>query len=292
MTRATAGLYGSTEHDYGSLGANASLERDLNRRNTTLSAGVSFSHDTINPEGGRPAPLASMAPVGVAPPRLDGDGQKDVLDLIVGLTQVVDRATLVQVNYSLSRVQGYQTDPYKLVSVVDPVSGDPVDQLFESRPDTRLKHILYGRVKRHLGFSVLDLSYRYMNDDWDITSHTVDLHWRWELGLLRYVQPHLRWYHQAAAGFYRRWLEDGTTPPEHVTADYRLGAMDAYTVGLRYGQSVGPGQNVVARVEYYWQTGESHPPGAPGALADLDLFPTVDAWIVNLGYSIGFGGGS
>jgi hypothetical protein len=39
-------------------------------------------------------------------------------------------------------------------------------------------------------------------------------------------------------------------------------------------------------VEYYAQSGDQ-PAGAFGDLAELDLFPTVDAWIVNVGYTFG-----
>ena len=125
LMRATAGLYGSTEHDYTSLGGNVSLSRDFNKRNTTISAGLSYFDDTVAPEGGRPIPFASMAPAGVAQPRLSGDGKKQVFDFIASLTQVLSRSTLAQFNYSYSRVDGYQTDAYKLISVVDPITGDP-----------------------------------------------------------------------------------------------------------------------------------------------------------------------
>ena len=37
VTNLTAGLYGSGEHDYSSLGANLALNRDFNKRNTTVS---------------------------------------------------------------------------------------------------------------------------------------------------------------------------------------------------------------------------------------------------------------
>ena len=287
LSRATVGLYGSTEYDYLSLGANTSLARDFNKRNTTLSAGVSFSDDTIGPEGGRPIPFAAMEPANSSQRRLDGDGSKQVLDLVAGITQILSRTTIAQLDYSLSRVKGYQTDPYKLVSVVDPTSGDPTDQLFESRPDARLKHAIFGRVKRHLGRDIVDLSYRYMTDDWNIRSHTVDLNYRWMLRPDRYLQPQFRFYAQSEAEFYARWLLDGQQLPTHATADYRLGEFDAWTVGLRFGKIITSEQEFVIRAEYYWQTGDSSPPNAPGALAEFDLFPTVDAWIVNVGYSIG-----
>src|SRR5215203_2977573 len=43
----SAGVGFSTEYDYTHLGANLSLARDFNKRNTTLSAGVAWSQDDI-----------------------------------------------------------------------------------------------------------------------------------------------------------------------------------------------------------------------------------------------------
>jgi len=287
LTTASGGLVTSIEHDYLSLGGNLSLSRDFNKRNTTLDVGVSYSYDTIFPEGGRPIAFASMAPAGQPQARLPGDGHKHVVDLVAGVVQVLNRSTIAQVNYTLSHLNGYQTDPYKILSLVDASTGDPVDQLYESRPTARTKHVFFGQMKHHLPRDLVDASYRFMTDDWNVRSHTVDLNYRFMAQSHRYLQPHLRFYHQSAADFYRRWLTSGQSVPQHATADYRLGAFTGWTVGGHYGQVLSANQTLVVRVEYYWQSGDSSPPGAPGALANFDLFPTVGAWIVNVGYTIG-----
>jgi hypothetical protein len=286
LTHVSTGLYGSGEHDYFSLGLNASVARDFDRRNRTLSFGLSYSDDTVSPEGGRPVPFASMADPGDTQPRLDGDGSKQVTDAVLGLTQVIDRATLVQLNYGYSRVDGYQTDPYKLLSVVD-ATGLPTDYVYESRPDARTKHIFHGRLKRHLAHDVIDLGYRFMTDDWGVVSHTLETRYRLDLGGERFLEPHVRWYRQSAADFYARWLDAGAALPANATADYRLGEFRAWTFGLKHGRRIGEDHRLTARIEYYRQFGDGSPPGAPGALADLDLFPSVEAWIVQLGYSFG-----
>lgn len=276
----------SGEHDYTSLGGSLSFSHDLDRRNTTLSAALNYARDSINPEGGRPLPLAAMAAPHEAQPRLADNGAKDVTDVVLGVTQVIDRATLAQVNYSYGQASGYQTDPYKLLSVVDGSNGEPDHYVFESRPESRTRQALFGQVKRHLGGSVLDTSYRYYFDDWGVRSHTVDLRWRLPASSTWFLQPHLRYYHQGAADFYRRYLVVGETLPDAATADYRLGQFDAYTVGLEYGRNVGNQHQFTVRAEYYWQQGDNHPAGAPGALAQQDLFPTLDAMILQIGYSL------
>jgi hypothetical protein len=299
LTKATTGLYGSTESDYNSVSANVSLARDLSQRNTTVSVSGSYSSDTVSPHGGPPVPLGPVSTV-LTPGHDDhgGEGEdggdvhigvpKHVADLMAGLTQVIDRATLFQFNWSLSRVSGYQNDPYKLISVVSAQTGAPTGYLYEGRPDLRLKHVLFARLKRDFTpAGIADLSYRFMKDDWGIVSHTFELRYRQPLAPEHYLEPHVRFYRQTAADFYRHYLLQGDPLPSFVTADNRLGAFSAWTLGLEYGLPVSEGKSLSVRLEYYWQFGDHHPAGAPGYLAGADLFPTVSAWIVQVGYALG-----
>jgi hypothetical protein len=295
VTNTGIGADVSVERDYTSLGANTSLSRDFFKRNTTLSVAFSLSHDLVRPMGGRPVPFDVMPPPtagggededeGGNRPGTLGDAQKNVMDVVLGATQIIDRRTLVQVNYSHGQVSGYQTDPYKLLSVVDGTTGDPTQYVYEKRPDARSRQAMFGKIKHHFGWSVLDLSYRYYWDDWGVRSHTGELRFRYNLGPLGYLQPHLRYYSQSAADFYRRYLLDGAALPDFASADYRLGKFTARTVGLEYGRTLANGHSLTLRGEYYWQAGDGHPLDAPAGLRGFDLFPTVDAVIVQVGYS-------
>ena len=285
----TLGTQGSVEYDYMSIGANGSVTRDFDRRNTQLTAGISVSQDTIDPEGGPPIPFASMAPAQTEQPRQDGTKSKTVTDLLLGVTQVLNRTTLAQVNYSLSHSRGYHTDPFKLISVVDgtvgPDLGQPVDYIFEHRPDARDRQSLFGKIKHHLTNDVVDLSYRYLWDDWGVRSHTVDFHYRWQLDGEGFWQPHLRFYRQSATDFYTHSMIDGNPVPDFATADYRLGEMTAYTVGLKFGDDLSDTRGYSGRIEYYLQTGNGSPDDAIGAQRDQDLFPDVRALIAQFTYS-------
>lgn len=287
FTNLSAGLYVSSEHDYSSLGANTSLTRDFNKRSTTLALRMSYFHDTISPEGGIPIPLATMPDVGPDQPRLGANDSKDVLDLGLGWTQVLNRSTVAHFNYTFSMVSGYQTDPYKIVSQVDPITGDPDNHVFENRPEDRARHVLFGKINHHLGRDIISGTYRFMTDDWGIQSHTVDLTYRWNFSKTKYLRPHFRYYNQGAADFYKRYIVTGEEMPAEVSADYRLGDMKAYTIGLKHGRKVGGGHDLSFRLEYYMQTGESHPADAIGNLKDYDLYPTVSAIIFQVGYSFG-----
>lgn len=285
----------SDEYDYTHTGVNARLARDFNNRNTTLSFGVALANDTINPVGGSPVPLAPMLGLGDQTNKR-GDQSKDVTDFLIGVTQVLSRHTIVQFNYSLSQADGYLTDPYKVLSVVDPFTGVPVAgpagsglrrYLFESRPGTRDKQSLYGLLKRDFDGDVLEASYRYMTDDWGVDSHTIELRYRWNFGTARYFQPHVRFYQQTAADFYRTVLFDGAPLPAYATADHRLGEFDGLTFGVKYGQGTARGSEWSARLEYYTQTGDPAPGAAVGALAGYDLYPDLNAVIAQFSYKFG-----
>lgn len=292
----SAGISFSTEYDYAHVGANLGLARDFNKRNTTVSVGLALARDDLDPVGGAPLPLSSMTDVGDLTKRA-GNQSKDVVDLLLGVTQVVDERLVVQLNYSLSDASGYLNDPYKILSVVDPSTGEGIarapspgaegplhEYRFESRPHQRTKHSLFGQGKYYLGGRVLDLSYRFMTDDWGIDSHTLEGKLYWPLGETRYLEPHLRFYTQSEADFYRVSLRDGEALPGFASADYRLGNFDALTAGLKYGWRTGSGHDLSLRLEYYRQDGEVPAGQVIGDQDSSALYPGLDALVFNFSY--------
>jgi len=299
----------STEADYTSIGVSGTFTYDTNNKNTTYTAGVAFSHDTISPEGGAPDPFTEV-PTGLTGGGEDDEGDddhegeggesgetKNVTEFLFGITQIISRQTITQINYSIGQSSGYLTDPYKLLTVVDPVTGDLVPgvdpnntyrYLYEKRPDTRTRQSLYWKINHQFTDDVVYLTYRYFWDDWDIKSHTVDLRYRYELGQHHYLQPHVRYYQQTAANFYHYFLVDGEPIPQYASADYRLGDMTTTTIGLLYGAQVGKHSEFNFRAEFMKQSGESHPAEAIGKLRNYDLFPDVEAIILQASYNYNF----
>lgn len=289
LTGLTLSGHGSTEHDYLSLGVSGRLTRDFDRRNRTLALGLSVSRDEIDPEGGIPEPLALMRAAGESPNRIGGSDTKSVVDAVIGVTQIIDRETVGRLNYSATYASGYQTDPFKIVSVVGAPgtveAGEPLAQRFESRPDSRLKQSLYGELRRFLGGPVANVSYRFQWDDWSVTSHTVDLRTRFPVGDRTAITPHLRYYHQSEADLYRAFLIDGDPLPDHVSADPRLAGLDAATFGAEVSHVLPHGNEVTLTAEYYDQFDSRGPPDAFGALDGLDLYPGVSALMFRVGYA-------
>lgn len=294
------GASASKEFDYVHLGLNTKISRDFNQRNTTLAAGLALAQDEWDPIGGIPAGLSATGNVGDLSNR-SGPDTKDIFDVVFGVTQVISKQLLMQVNYSYSDSSGYLSDPFKLVSVVDGVTGDvvPVAQtpgvdgpshlyLHEARPRNRTKHSLYTQAKYYMDGKVLDISYRYMTDDWEIDSHTLDMRYRWPFANDSYLEPHLRYYTQSEAGFYKLSLVDGDPLPDFASADYRLGNFDAITAGLKYGWKTGVGNDMSVRLEWYQQSGTVASNQLIGNQVGRDNYPDLNAIIAQFSYRFGY----
>jgi hypothetical protein len=218
--------------------------------------------------------------------------------MILGITQVISRNTLMQLNYSMGMQDGYLTDPYKIVTVVDPVTGlpdnsalinvnaDALPYVYEKRPDSRQLNSLFLRTVHHLKRDVINFSYRYFWDDWGITSNTFDLKYRYEIGR-GYLQPNIRYYMQDAADFYVHNLVQGTDVDssgnvlrDNISSDYRLAKLTTTTLGLKYGYALGENSELSIRGELMSQSIDD------GDVPAGEETPDLDAIIINAGYSL------
>lgn len=271
------GGHASTEHDFDSFGAHAGTSHDFNDKNTTLSASVSEEYDRIHAHGGNPVPASDYELYEKEPSQT-----KTISGALVGVTQVVRRNWLMELNYSIDHSQGYLTDPYRILSVLDAV-GDVLGYRYENRPDTRTRQGLYWVNKAAFGPTVLDVSYRRGADGWGSSSDTVDSRLRVDLGRGMYLEPHLRWYHQTAADFYTLYLQSTAAQPLFMSADPRLAAFVGTTVGIKLGVSFGRSGELSLRLEQYEQRPSDSSSALP-ALSGLDLNPVLKATIVQLGW--------
>ncbi|NND92842.1 MAG: DUF3570 domain-containing protein [Granulosicoccus sp.] len=257
LSRRTTLSYGgavSNESDYESMGVNVGLARETGDRLTTFESGLAFTTDTIyrSASGDTPEPMSNMQQQ-----RPYSEGKRNTVDALLGVSRVLNRQTVAQLNLSVGVSRGYHSDPYKIISAAD--DDDRILANFhDSRPDARLRTSLYGKLVHQLQNSEhsLHLSYRLYQDDWAIQSHTADLRYRHQLGKRHYLEPHVRLYRQSKAEFYQRKLavDEGLNPimPDDgfASADYRLDAMTSSTLGLKYGLKVTPDIDLRLRAEF------------------------------------------
>jgi hypothetical protein len=216
-----------------------------------------------------------------------------MVDVMFGVTQIVNRYTLMQLNYSHGFIQGYLTDPYKIVSVVDSVTGEPAltptttDGIYlnEKRPDSRDTNSIYWKTVVNIFGDVLRISYRYFWDDWGIKSNTIDVKYRFDLWNKFYIQPHYRYYTQTAADFYHHSLRDDEPTPDYASADFRLAEFTGKTVGIKMGIDFDNSTKFDVRFEKYTQSGDAHPDDAIGIQNNYDLYPTLKATVFQISFS-------
>lgn len=273
----------SHELDFFSGSVNALLSRDFNNRNTTVAAGLNVETDTISPVGGAPVPGSLYGDF-----QKRGNENKNVQDVLLGVTQVVTRRWITQGNVSVEHSSGYETDPYKIVTEVDAQGNDAAGvYMYESRPGSRDRYGIYWDNKYAFDNDVLQASYRHTRDSWGIRSDTFEVHYRFAMGEWGYFEPHLRAYRQSAADFFHFYLFQGAQAPAYASADPRLAAFNGQTFGLKYGVPIGKTGEFNVRLEHYTQRGTTTSSTLPG-LQGLDLYPGMQAMMVQIGVHANF----
>lgn len=271
----------SQERDYRSYSFNVGASQDFNHHNTTLSALINFESDQSSPIFGAPAPFTVMNG-----DVKGGSRSKTVMSVVLGVTQAMSRRWLLQLNYDYGASNGYQTDPYRIISVIDGSSGAPLQYLYESRPDSRIRQSFYLGNKIALLGTFADISARAYHDSWGINSITLEAGDRIPLFSNFYIEPSYRYYRQSKADFFRDYLVGGQPLPSFASSDSRLDAFKATTAGLQLGYNFGP-SDIYLEWEGYSQKADRRP-DAPGALAGENLFSGVRANSVMIGLSIAF----
>jgi hypothetical protein len=281
LTTLALGASYSHEYDFQSASVSATIAQDSSDKNTTLTAGINVEADRINPIGGAPVPMSDYALFSKG-----GNKSRNVADLLLGVSQVMSRRWITQLNFSLDKSSGYQNDPYKILSALD-AAGNTLGYVYENRPAQRSRKSLYWGHKIALDHDTVDIAFRHMSDDWGITSNTLDARYRWTLPGGAYFEPHVRQYRQSAADFYRLYLLQGEPLLSYASADPRLGRFTARTVGLKWATPLGRKSEFSVRFERYGQTGKVTA-AVPAALQGLDLYPGLKATVLQLGLKMPF----
>jgi hypothetical protein len=189
----------SHENDYKSTWTSLEGRHDFNRKNTTLAAGVAYADDGVS---------SHNAP--------DDFRTRIKRDFFVGVTQLLDERSLVQLSLEYSYSNGFLSDPYKLVFVQ--TGGLAPD----SRPGQRRQT---AATAKYLTFvpaidSALEATASLSRDGWGVRSGRLELQWKKELPAEWLINAGARYYAQSAADFYAPLY--ASTPPESHSSDYRL----------------------------------------------------------------------
>ena len=197
----------SEENDYEANAAGVSGEWRFNDNHTILSGGLSYSKDAI-----RPTDAALFGRV--------SREKRTSRSASAGLSQVVDRSSVIFAGLSVTEHFGFLSDPYKLRDV---------------RPRGRLEWAASVRYRRFLeeANASLHLDYRHYKDSWCVNSHTLHASWYQNFDAVFQLVPNFRYYSQSEADFYQS--VDDFALPQHLpqSSDFRLSSYGAVTLGLK-----------------------------------------------------------
>jgi hypothetical protein len=150
----------------------------------------------------------------------------------VGLSQILTRNLIADLNYEVLTDQGYLQSPYRKVLFLDRTVGLGFTQTDQIYPNTRTSNAASIQVKYYLPYrAALAGEYRYFRDTWGIVGHTAQLgythpawkHWIFD-GTLRY-------YTQNAADFYSDVFPRADFQ-NFEARDRELAAFNSYTAGI------------------------------------------------------------
>ena len=224
-----------------------------------------------------------------------GDKDKNSIDFFTGVSQLLDKNTVVSANLTLGYNDGYLNDPYKVIQrtdiqqVPDGLGGTidvPVVNLYrENRPDSRFRQVLQFEGRHYIepAHGALDGVIRFSNDDYGVFSQTIQLEWRQEIGEKLNVVPFFRFYHQNEADFFMQSLDgaavgtpandpDGSGP--NYSADYRLSSFNAISGGVRLYYHFNEVITASAAYERYSMSGT----GSDSSQSQDEAYIDADIW--------------
>ena len=216
------GLSVSNEYDYGSVGAHVGWSKDLDQRNTTLAVGLRLYSDTVYLYD------------------IDGEnlGQDDrqTIDLSVSSTRVLGPRTVGSVELEYTAQTGLLSTPFHEVILAPSVGFPDGQRIAERLPDSRARMGLGMRLNHSFSKRVAQrVSYRFYNDDWGITAHTLEAetHFRLPTKNEAWIYPILRFHTQSGSDYFGL---PGTFVGDepYLTADRDLSELTSQKLGLGF----------------------------------------------------------
>jgi hypothetical protein len=147
----------------------------------------------------------------------------------LGVSQVVTKSLLMNLNYEAILEDGYLHSPYRAARLL----GLSVPEVY---PRTRDSHAVALGIVQGLASNddrlkaSTHLRYRYFRDNWNIRAHTVELGYGSRLDDRWLVEPHYRFYKQSAASFY---ANDFSTQMTFMARDRELSDFSSHALGAK-----------------------------------------------------------
>lgn len=205
-----------SENDYRSTYINTGSAHTFNSKSSTIEWNIGLAEDYI--ESTDPNFFITI-------PRPEKENKRSISGLL-GFTQIINKNTLINTNFSYAYYDGYLSDPYKQAEVEGL-------RVADSRPATRSQLEWNAGARRFVNSinGALQADYRYYYNDWGVESHTLDIGWYQNIGSYLQIKPAIRYYSQSEALFYEHFYTQARLD-EFYSSDYRLSEFDALSFKL------------------------------------------------------------
>lgn len=185
-TTYNANFLNSTEKDYISDNVSFGVSEDMFGDLTTITLGFTRGWDEVKKNQ-----LPGFLPM----------GNVDRRNYRLGLSQILTKNFIANVNYESSALEGYLQNPYRSVRF-GPANAAPAKQE-EKYPHTRTSNAIALDGRYYLPYRAsLKGTYRYYSDNWGIVAHTGELEYVHPIKSNWTVEVSGRYYTQTRADFY------------------------------------------------------------------------------------------
>lgn len=218
----------SREQDYTSRYANTNISLELNKKLTTLNFGASAAFDEIAPS---PSIWNNR--------NNDFKSHKTSQQYLLGVTQVIDKDSLLQSNITFGYQSGFLSDPYKWVAFYNGSNFSDFQQ--DKRPQQKFQWAWLNQYVRHFARfndAALHLDYRFSTDDWGVNAHTFEASWHQPIADDWQIIPRVRYYSQDKADFYQAVFSGDSANYAAYSSDYRLAGFGAISGGVKLSKEI------------------------------------------------------
>jgi len=242
----TVGLNVSNEYDYKSKEISAEYLHYLDSsKNSSISFGTSYQKNDVS--------LYCSLNTGDCDSS-SGASEKvydlDVISSEIGYTQTIDKTSQAKVSLFYIDEDGYLSNPY--MRVVRDYNSNPKITA-EKKPDTRTAYGIRVEYSKAINEKLSSVSsYRFYDDDWDITSHTINSELYYEYNTKLTLGGGLRYYTQSEAKFYSG-KKDYFTDQEYASSDRRMSEFDSFNYMVSADYKINAKVSVNGSVNYYDQ---------------------------------------
>jgi hypothetical protein len=220
-TTYTASYMTSVERDYVSDTASFALSQTMFGDLTTISLGFSNSHNKVGENNGT-ADKPDVAWLGHALTKAYSGG----------LSQIITKNFIADVNLQVITDAGYLANPYRSIRYLDPANiAKGYSLASQVYPQTHTSTAVQLQAKYYLPWrAAVTGLYRYFTDTWSVVGNTYELDYTHPIGNKWIFEGRARYYKQSAAAFYSDLFPFAGS--QNFTArDQNLAALDNTTIG-------------------------------------------------------------